>query len=216
VSASDFHEAIWRELPEGTEPLAFELRRDFLLARVRAGEQVLDLGCGEGAFAYELARAGARVIGADVAEEPLRRARELHPDLDVRLIAEHGPWALPDAGFDVVWAGEVIEHVCDTVAWLSEVRRVLVSGGRLLLSTPAHGRLRRLRLGLSERAFAEHFDPRSDHLRFYTRGMLERLLGDFGFEQARVDAVGGPPGARRLLLASAVRARFAPGGRPPL
>jgi hypothetical protein len=89
------------------------------------------------------------------------------------------------------------------------VRRVLASDGRLLLSTPAHDRLTRLRLGLSERAFAAHFDPLSDHLRFYTSRGLERLLLDFGFEQVRVRAVAGPAGARRLLLASAVRARFA-------
>jgi 2-polyprenyl-3-methyl-5-hydroxy-6-metoxy-1,4-benzoquinol methylase len=214
VSASEFHGAIWRELPEGVEPVAYELRRNFLLAQVRAGDRVLDLGCGEGAFAGELARAGAHVLAADVAEEPLRRVRERHPDLDVRLLAGHPPWPLPDGGFDVVWAGEVIEHVCDTAAWLSEVRRLLVSGGRLLISTPAHGRITRLHLALSERAFAEHFDPRSDHLRFYTRGMLGRLLGDFGFEQVQVRAVAGPPGARRLLLASAVRGRFATAARP--
>jgi 2-polyprenyl-3-methyl-5-hydroxy-6-metoxy-1,4-benzoquinol methylase len=216
VTASELHEAIWREVPEGAEPLALELRRSFLLAQVRAGERVLDLGCGEGVFASELARAGARVIAADVAAEPLRRARKRDPDLDVLLIGEHGPWPLPDGGFDVVWAGEVIEHVCDTALWLSEVRRVLASDGRLLLSTPAHGRLTRLRLALSERAFAAHFDPCSDHLRFYTQAMLERLLGDFGFEQVRVRGAAGPPGARRLLLASAVRARFAIAARQRL
>ncbi len=201
MSASDFHEAIWRELPEGLEPVDFELRRSFLLAHVSPGDRVLDLGCGEGAFAHELARAGADVLGADVAEEPLRRARERHPELALALIAERAPWPLPDAGFDVVWAGEVIEHACDTVAWLSEVRRVLVSGGRLLISTPAHGRLTRLRFALSERAFAERFDPRGDHLHFYTRGMLERAAGGVRF-RAGARARGGrstrrAPGAAR-------------------
>ena len=119
-----------------------------------------------------------------------------------------GPWPVDDASFDVVWAGETIEHVADTAGWLSEVRRVLRSGGKLLLSTPAHGRLSMLRLALSHGAFDAYFDPRGDHLRFYTARTLERLLEDFGFEDIEVAAVAGPPLARRLLLASARRSRY--------
>jgi 2-polyprenyl-3-methyl-5-hydroxy-6-metoxy-1,4-benzoquinol methylase len=203
-----YHEALWRELPEGLEPSGFPLRRRFLLAHVSAGQRVLDVGCGEGRFAGALLDAGAQVVGIDVAEEPLRRARARHPDLDVRLVEEAGPWQLEDSSFDVVWAGEVIEHVADTAAWLSEIRRVLRSGGSLVLSTPAHERLTLLAAALSRRAFAERFDPCGDHLRFYSRHTLTRLLGDFGFERISVRAAVGPPGARRLLLAHAIRARF--------
>ena len=107
-----------------------------------------------------------------------------------------------------MWAGETIEHVADTAGWLSEARRVLRPGGRLLLSTPAHGRLRVMRLALSQGAFEAHFDPRADHLRFYTRSGLTRLLGEFGFQEVSVRAAAGPPGARRQLLARAVRSRW--------
>jgi SAM-dependent methyltransferase len=212
------HELRWREVPEGLAPTHFQARLRFLLAQLdavrasrgpaAAAPRVLDVGCGEGQFTAELARAGADVLGVDVAEEPLRRARARHPELNLRTIPCEGPWPLPDAGFDLVWAGETIEHVADTVGWLSELRRVLRSGGSLVLTTPAHGRLRLLRLALSARAFEEHFDPRSDHLRFYSARTLGRLLSDFGFEQIRVRAAAGAPGARRLLLASARRARY--------
>jgi 2-polyprenyl-6-hydroxyphenyl methylase/3-demethylubiquinone-9 3-methyltransferase len=203
-----YYESLWQQLPEGLEPSDFALRKRYLLGRVRDGERVLDVGCGEGRFTAELARAGARVVGVDVAEEPLRRARARDPELDLRLVDLAGGWELEDASFDAVWAGEVIEHVADTAAWLSEVRRVLRSGGTLLLSTPAHGRLARARLALSEQAFAEHFDPTGDHLRFYSRGTLTALIDRFGFESIEVVTAAGPPGARRLLLASAVRSRF--------
>src|SRR5580693_5667582 len=209
MSTRDYHEALWRALPEGLEPSDFALRRRFLLERVAAGERVLDVGCGEGRFTAELARAGALAVGVDVAREPLRRARERNRELDVRLLDDgEGRWELEDASFDVVWAGEVIEHVADTAAWLSEVRRVLRSGGSLLLSTPAHGRLTLMRLALSRRAFANHFDPRGDHLRFYSRETLTSLVGEFGFSQIEVSGAGGAPGARRLLLAQAIRSRF--------
>lgn len=204
----EYHEGLWHGVPEGLEPSDFALRRRFLLERVSAGERVLDVGCGEGRFAVELLGAGAQVVGIDAAEEPLRRARARHPELDLRLVSDAGPWELEDSSFDVVWAGEVLEHVADTSAWLSEVRRVLRSGGSLLLSTPAHERLTLLRVALSGRAFAERFEPRGDHLRFYSRDTLTRLLGDFGLAQISVRGAGGLPGARRLLLAHAIRARF--------
>jgi 2-polyprenyl-3-methyl-5-hydroxy-6-metoxy-1,4-benzoquinol methylase len=207
-SGSPYHEALWEGVPAGLEPPYLAARLAFLLAHVAAGERVLDVGCGEGRFASELTRARREVVGIDVAAEPLRRARARDPGIDVRLVAPHGPWPLPDASFDALWAGEVIEHVADTAAWLSEMRRVLRSGGVLLLSTPAHEWLTRLRLGASGRAFEAHFDPRSDHLRFYTRRALVTLLEDFGFEAIQVRAIGGAPGARRVLLASARRARY--------
>jgi 2-polyprenyl-6-hydroxyphenyl methylase/3-demethylubiquinone-9 3-methyltransferase len=170
--------------------------------------RVLDVGCGEGHFAAALVRAGAEVVAIDVAAEPLRRALERHPELDARLVEPEAPLPLEDSSFDVVWAGETIEHVADTSRWLSELRRVLRSGGVLLLSTPNHSPLLRLSLAVSARAFEARFDPRSDHLRFYTRRALEDLLADFGFEEVAVRPAAGVPGARRVLLARGRRKRF--------
>jgi 2-polyprenyl-3-methyl-5-hydroxy-6-metoxy-1,4-benzoquinol methylase len=211
----NYHESLWEGVPEGSDPPGLDVRRAFLLEHLKAHDahggpprRALDVGCGEGRFTAALAHAGLTVVGVDVAEEPLRRARARHPALDLRIVPVEGPWPLPDASFDVVWAGETIEHVADTQGWLSEVRRVLRSGGSLLLSTPAHGRLAMLGLALSARKFDAHFDPRADHLRFYTRRTLERLLGDFGFQDIEVRGAGGIPGARRLLLAAARRSRF--------
>ena len=203
-----YYEALGEALPAGRQPSDFALRRRFLLEQVRAGERVLDVGCGEGFFAAELARRGVHVVAADVAEEPLRRAALREPRLDLRLISPAGPWELQDASFDAVWAGQVIEHVADTAAWLSELRRVLRSGGTLLLSTPANGRLALLWAALSRHAFATRFDPRGDHLRFYSAATLTDLLECFRFQEIRVRAAAGPPGLRRVLLARAVRRRY--------
>jgi 2-polyprenyl-3-methyl-5-hydroxy-6-metoxy-1,4-benzoquinol methylase len=209
-----YHDAIWEAVPEGLEPAFFKLRRRFLLERVDAvarelgrPPRVLDVGCGEGQFAAELARAGAEALGADVSREALSRARAREPELEWQLLPLGGPWPLADADFDFVWAGETIEHVADTSAWLSEVRRVLRPAGALALSTPAHGRAVLLALALSGARFDAHFEPRSDHLRFYSARSLRALLADTGFERIQVRGAGGPPGARRLLLASARRAR---------
>lgn len=210
-----YHENLWEGVPEGLAPADARLREMFLLDQTAAARgrvdrrlRVLDVGCGEGHFASALVRDGAEVVAVDVAEEPLRRARARHPELDVRLVESEAPLPFEDASFDVVWAGETIEHVPGTSRWLSELRRVLRSGGLVLLSTPDHGALSRLRMGLSRGAFEAHFDPRSDHLRFYTRRVLADLLADFGFEDVAVLRAGGLPGARRVLLASGRRTRF--------
>ncbi|MGI8593964.1 MAG: class I SAM-dependent methyltransferase [Solirubrobacteraceae bacterium] len=200
-------DAIWQAAAPDGEPEHFARRRDWLLARVVGGERVADVGSGLGHFAAALAGAGCEVVALDSSPVAVRLARERHPDLDVRQVEADGKLSLEDSSIDVVWAGEVIEHVADTAAWLSELRRVLRSGGRLLLSTPYHGRVKTAALALARHE--EHFDPRGPHLRFYTRRALRELLLDLGFEDVVLSTLGGPPLLRATLLAQAHRAGFA-------
>jgi SAM-dependent methyltransferase len=179
---SELADAIWEAMPPDAVPERFAQRRDWLLARVPRGARVVDLGCGAGEFASALREAGARPVGVDVAREALRRAAARDPQLDLRRWPPGEPLPLPDAAFDVAWAGEVLEHVVDLAPWLSEVRRVLRPGGELLLSTPHHGPGRMLALALSRRRFAEHFEPRGDHVRFFSPATLRELLDDLGFD----------------------------------
>lgn len=196
----DYYEDLWERLPAELEPPSFERRLAFLRGSVRAGDRALDVGSGTGDFTAALADAGAVPIGVEVAQNALERARARHPDEDFRLVPIDGPLPFDDGSFELVWASEVIEHVTDTGRWLSEVRRVLVPGGRLVVTTPSHGRLRVV-LGGIER-FSE---PLGDHLHLYTRRSLRTLLDEFGFAQIDVRAVEGPPLLRRSLFASAFR-----------
>jgi ubiquinone/menaquinone biosynthesis C-methylase UbiE len=197
----DYYEELWRRMPPNLTPPDLARRRAFLLSVLRPGDRVLDLGCGEGRFARIAMNGGAgSAVGADIAVGALVRARRLHPNLIFEQVAEDRPLPFADNRFELVWASEVIEHIADTAAWLSEVRRVLVPGGRLALTTPDHGRLRLL-VGGVER----YSEPLGDHLHLYTRRSLRHLLSDFGFGQIVVRAEGGLPGARRLLLARGQR-----------
>ncbi len=196
----DYYEELWQRLPAALEPPDYSRRLAFLLGEVRAGDRALDLGCGEGRFTSELVRAGATAIGVDVAAAALERARARDPGLDLRLVPIDGPLPFEDGSFELVWASEVIEHIGDTARCLSEVRRVLVPGGRLLVTTPSHGRMR-VALGGVER-FSE---PLGDHLHLYTRSSLRTLLAEFGFAPVSVRSVAGPPLLKRLLLARAQR-----------
>jgi 2-polyprenyl-6-hydroxyphenyl methylase/3-demethylubiquinone-9 3-methyltransferase len=196
----DYYEELWERLPEQLAPPDLNRRRRFLLASLQPSDRVLDLGCGEGTFTALTAQTGAQsVIGADVAEAALRRARSAHPELSFELVPFDGPLPFADGAFDLVWASEVIEHIADTARWLSEVRRVLAPGGRLLLTTPAHGRLRLLVDGIEA-----HSEPLGDHLHLYSRRSLRLMLTEFGFHSISIQAAG-PPLLRRMLLARAER-----------
>ena len=178
----DWREHVWRSVPEDAEPERFAPRRAFLLGHVAPGDRVLDLGCGDGAFAAAIARAGAVVTMADVAREAVRRARARVPEAEAVVLEEGAPLPFAEDAFDVVWAGETLEHVADVVGLLAEVRRVLRWGGTLVATTPWHARL----VAGADR----HFDPRADHLRFFRARTLREVVADAGFADVDVRATG--------------------------
>lgn len=199
----DWRDAVWRAVPGDAEPERFAERRELLLAEVAAGDRVLDLGCGDGAFAAALTGAGAVVTAVDVSGEAVRRARGRAPGAQVELVAEGGELPFAEDAFDLVWCGETLEHVADVAGLLAEVRRVLRWGGTLLVTTPNVPRLGVAVEALRGRPLEERLDPRADHLRFFTARTLAGVLRDAGFAEVAVRADGGPPGARRTLTAVA-------------
>lgn len=177
-------------MPADPEPWGFEWRRALLLSEVREGDRVLDVGCGTGRFA-ELVNA----VGVEIAEEPVRRARER--GVDARLLEPEGTLPVGHREFDLVWCSEVLEHVPDALGLLQECRRALASGGRLLVTTPAHPWLRRV--AIAALRFDSHFDPLGQHVRFFTRPSLERTLRSAGFEEIGIRS------RAATLIARAVR-----------
>ena len=169
--------------------------------------RLLDVGCGDGALAARLAGQGALVTGVDPSPAAIDRARAAHPDMDWALPTEDARLPVPDASFDVVTCVHVLEHVADTQRLLSESRRVLVSGGFLIVTVPFHGRLQGAVTALT--SFERHFDPLEPVLRFYTARSLRALLEAFAFEHVETDTHGGVPLMRRTLLAIGRRAGIA-------
>jgi len=199
----EFYEATWADLPDDPEPWAWRRRRALLAREVLPGERVLDLGCGAGRFVRALAELGAEPVGVEVAEGALERARRNVPGADLRLAEPDGAVPLGHASVDLVWCSEVVEHVVDVPALLGEARRVLRPGGRLLLTTPDHGPLKRTALALLR--FEAHFDPRGEHLRFFSARSLSEALVAAGYAPVRLTRSGGLPGLREMLVARAAR-----------
>jgi ubiquinone/menaquinone biosynthesis C-methylase UbiE len=100
---------------------------------VRAGDRVVDVGCGPGGAAREAARCGAGVTGVDPAPVMLRLARTFTRDADIEWAegtAENIP--LPDGAATVVWSLATVHHWKDVSRGLGEAYRVLTPRGRLL------------------------------------------------------------------------------------
>jgi SAM-dependent methyltransferase len=95
------------------------------------GKRVLDCGCGAGSYAVEYARLGAKTVGVEYQREKLRRAPGV-----LLMAADASALPLASESFDVVVLNEVLEHVPDQRQVLSELRRVLVPRGRLVLMSP--------------------------------------------------------------------------------
>ena len=106
----------------------------YLLPHLRAGMSVLDVGCGPGTVTRDLAEQvgpDGRVLGVDSSAQAVDAARDAAAGIAWARFEVQDALALdlPDGGFDVVHAHQVLQHLPDPVAALREMRRVARPGG---------------------------------------------------------------------------------------
>jgi 2-polyprenyl-6-hydroxyphenyl methylase / 3-demethylubiquinone-9 3-methyltransferase len=112
-----------------------------------AGKTVVDIGCGGGLFAEEFARMGAHVIGVDPSTSSLATARSHADAAGLRIDYREGTGEslpLEDGSVDIALCVDVLEHVRNLDAVISETARVLSSGGIYLFDTINRTRVSRL------------------------------------------------------------------------
>jgi ubiquinone/menaquinone biosynthesis C-methylase UbiE len=120
----------WAELVRGDGDAAYTWNAPaFLELLPPPGEFTVDLGCGEGRLARQLAKLGHRVIGVDASPTLVRLAAEGDPAGDYRVApAEDLP--LDDASANLVVAFMALMDMADAAAAVGESARVLKPGGR--------------------------------------------------------------------------------------
>ena len=126
----------------------------------KAGERILDLGCGTGALTAEIAGRGAEVLGVDRSEEMIAQARKKFPALRFGVLdARELQFKLDKVGkaggaeFDAVFSNAVLHWIPEGEEVIAGVARALKPGGRFVAEFGGKGNICRLVAGF-QRAFA--------------------------------------------------------------
>jgi len=159
----------------------------------RQGLRILEVGCSSGYLGASLMAKGHVVTGVEPDPTSAKLAASVlaqawNGDLASFLDAH------PDARFDVMIFGDVLEHMVDPVAELRRALAHLAPDGCVAISLPnvAHGSVRAMllsgRFDYSERGILDR-----THLRFYTRQGIAQLLADAGLALERLHQIDIPP-----------------------
>jgi len=146
------------------------------------GRRVLDLGCRDGALTQTYLD-GNEIVGVDADREALAEASRL--GIETHWADLDQPLDVADESFDVVVAGELLEHLRDPHALVAEIRRVLRPGGTFVASVPNAYRLKRRLLFL----FGQSPESDPTHLQMFSPEDVHAVLA--GFEDPQLHFVAG-------------------------
>ena len=181
----------WGELDVATSVAsAYPFVTGWTKRYLRPPARVLDAGCGTARLVSDLHRVGFEAWGIDFAEKTVEAVNRYAPHLRVQ-VGDVRALPFPDAYFDGIWSGGVIEHFSEGYdSIMREMWRALKPGGYAFVNVPSMSPIRRLkaRLGMY-REFGGNFE---DFYQFAlpSRGIIERFTRE-GWRFERVVSRGG-------------------------
>jgi SAM-dependent methyltransferase len=202
-----------RSAAGATDEAAFRVENNGLLDGFepwRGEGRLLEVGCATGLLLKRAGERGWRAVGVELSPDAVAHARALGLDVRQGTLSDA---ALPGDSFDIVYLGDVLEHVPDCRATLAEVARVLAPGGRAVVRGPitTHSLARRVGLAVHG-AFGGCIVLREPpyHLWEFRPASLERLARAVGLaveslEQSKIPP-GRPHGQKSALQGLAMRA----------
>ena len=165
--------------------------------------KIVDLGCGNGYVAAQLAALGHTVTGVDVSTDGIAIARAAYPH------AVYHPGSVYDDDLilkipgpvDCVVSLEVVEHLFLPKKLFEQSHRLLADGGVLMVSTPYHGYVKNLALSLTN-GWDRHFSVGWDggHIKFFSKVSLAKMASEAGFRNIRILQVGRIPGFAKSMI----------------
>jgi 2-polyprenyl-3-methyl-5-hydroxy-6-metoxy-1,4-benzoquinol methylase len=191
----------------------FELRRGPVvdrvdeICRVAAGKRVLHVGCADAPYSVEqhqqgrllhsrIADAAKTVTGVDFDQAGIDFLASLgFKDLYCLSVEDLGPLREADK-FDLIIAGEIIEHLPNPARSLAELRAVLRPDGQLLVTVPNS-----LSIKTALRALLGREWVHPDHLYYFSPATLTKLLETSGFITTKMKYYGVRPTSRIARLA---------------
>lgn len=168
------------------------------------GGRVLDFGCGPGFLISRLLEAGWSVTGVDYSSQSVERTRARYAGRSGFEGVEHIvslPTKMAAGSFDAAFLIETMEHLDaeHATSILTELRRLLKPGGKLVVTTPNEERLDD-KMVMCPRCGAEFH--RVQHVRSFSAESLESVLAEHGFETSAVSTVTLGPDSRLWRIRS--------------
>ena len=155
----------------------------------RAGERILDLGCGDGQLTSKIAASGAEVVGVDASAAMIASAQG--KGIDARVCnAESLPF---EAEFDAVFSNAALHWVRDQDAMLAGVHRALKTGGRFVAEMGGHGNVAAILVALTAVLEKHGFAGREDGVNYYpTPESYAARLVRHGFQVEQIQLIPRP------------------------
>jgi SAM-dependent methyltransferase len=153
--------------------------------KLRSGDAILDVGCGEGHLARQFVSAGYSVVGVEPSErlraEFVAAGDGLDPAIYEVVDARAEELPFPAGSWKTIVITEVLEHVADPEQVLRELHRVLAPDGRICISVPT---------SFSERLYSRlhpRYSENATHVRVFGKRSLTELLQRCDFRVVAVE-----------------------------
>ena len=148
------------------------------------------------------------MVGIDLSESGIALARQNYKEARFEVVAanERLLTNIQEEPFDVVISTEVIEHLYDPRSFARGCFSALRPGGRFVCTTPYHGYLKNLLIGILGKWDA-HANPLWDggHIKLWSWATLSRLLLETGFTKLRFRGAGRVPYLWMTMIISGIR-----------
>lgn len=179
------------------------LRKEYVLKEIGRGKRVLDLGCLGGQISKLIKDQNNDVYGVDI--NPKAASTAEARGIRVKVFDLNDGIPFEDGFFDIIHAGEIVEHIYDTKFLFEECNRVLKPNGTMLFTFPnlnsIRNRVRVLKGGYLTHLGAYPDDHFGENIRVFNLEKVRELCLHTGFRV--VDVVGVP-----ALAAGSLTYRF--------
>ncbi len=130
----------------------------FFLDNIEPNNTILDIGCGNGALTYDLAKKVKKVIGIDLNKENISMAKERYSTPNIKYMVGDATENLPDKKFDTIILSNVLEHIENRIEFLKKIKN---SAPKILIRVPMVNRdwitLYKKELGVGWRSDKTHY-----------------------------------------------------------
>lgn len=150
------------------------------LLEPRAGERILDVGCGTGELTARIAESGAHVVGIDSSPDMIAAAQQRFPGVEF-VVADAANFAF-DEPFDAIFSNAALHWVADREGAVVCMARALKPGGRFVVEMGGRGNIAQLTAAIDAAVFAAT-GAHAEHGRYYPAvGEYSALLEKHGVE----------------------------------